>query len=89
MAIVNFGYSISFDWLFVSKKYGNIFDDLGTYGDFLGGSTIPFLTLFTMVLFIELTNFNKINLRHNKVSCLYLKRNGKYKGNITRTKQNC
>ncbi|PGT36470.1 hypothetical protein COC97_23210 [Bacillus anthracis] len=31
------------------KKYGNIFDDLGTYGDFLGGSTIPFLTLFTMV----------------------------------------
>lgn len=31
------------------KKYGNIFADLGTYGDLLGGSTIPFLTLFTMV----------------------------------------
>lgn len=31
------------------KKYGVKFDDLGTYGDLLGGSTIPFLTLFTMV----------------------------------------
>lgn len=31
------------------KKYGFDFDDVGTYGDLLGGSTIPFLTLFTMV----------------------------------------
>ncbi|MGG3535059.1 hypothetical protein [Bacillus tropicus] len=31
------------------RNYGFKFDDLGTYGDLLGGSTIPFLTLFTMV----------------------------------------
>jgi len=31
------------------KNFGVKFDDLGTYGDLLGGSTIPFLTLFTMV----------------------------------------
>lgn len=37
---------------FLVKKYGIKFDDIGTYGDFLGGSTIPFLTLFTMVFYL-------------------------------------
>ncbi|KAB2460807.1 hypothetical protein F8160_00285 [Bacillus sp. CH126_4D] len=34
--------------LLLIKGFSFKFDDLGTYGDFLGGSTIPFLTIFTM-----------------------------------------
>lgn len=56
------------------KKYGNIFDDLGTYGDFLGGSTIPFLTLFTMVFIYRTYKLQQDQLKTQQSELSLLKK---------------
>ncbi|TEX09751.1 hypothetical protein [Bacillus cereus] len=59
---------------FLVKKYGIKFDDIGTYGDFLGGSTIPFLTLFTMVFIYRTYKLQQDQLKTQQSELSLLKK---------------
>jgi hypothetical protein len=41
------------------KLFGFSFDDLGTYGDFIGGGTIPFLTIASILFVVETIKLQK------------------------------
>ncbi|QCJ45521.1 hypothetical protein FAY30_26650 (plasmid) [Bacillus sp. S3] len=44
------------------KIFGFSFDDLGTYGDFIGGGTIPFLTIASILYVVETIKLQKKQL---------------------------
>lgn len=48
--------------LFVVKFLGISFDNLGTYGDFIGGGTIPFLTIASILFILETIKLQKQQL---------------------------
>lgn len=45
------------------KIFGFSFDDLGTYGDFIGGGTIPFLTIASILFVVETIKLQKKQLK--------------------------
>jgi len=49
--------------LLVVKIFKLKFDDLGTYGDFLGGSTVPFLTIVTILFIYRTYNLQQDQLK--------------------------
>lgn len=54
--------------IFIVKvlKLGNVFADLGVYGDFLGGSTLPFLTIITIAFVYNTFKLQKEQLKTQK-----------------------
>ncbi|WP_340373311.1 hypothetical protein [Peribacillus sp. FSL E2-0218] len=60
-----------FGWMLVSKK-GYDFQLLGPYGDFLGGSTVPFLTFITILLLIRTVSIqsNQLDVQKDEFKLL-------------------
>lgn len=58
-------------WILIKKKGFN-FSDLGSFGDFLAGSTVPFLTIITILLLIRTINIqnNQLEVQKNEFSLL-------------------
>lgn len=58
-------------WILVKEK-GFDFGDLGTFGDFLGGSTVPLLTFITILLLIRTIRIqsNQLDVQKNEYTLL-------------------
>lgn len=52
-------------WILVKEK-GYSFSELGTFGDFLGGSTVPLLTFITILLLIRTIRIQNNQLKIQK-----------------------
>lgn len=48
---------------FIVNIFGISFDNVGTYGDFIGGSTVPFLTTITILYIYKTNNIQKEQLK--------------------------
>ncbi|MCU6602740.1 hypothetical protein OCO53_20000 [Peribacillus frigoritolerans] len=55
-------------WILVKEK-GYNFSELGTFGDFLGGSTVPLLTFITILLLIRTIRIqnNQLEIQNNQL----------------------
>ncbi|MFJ7310835.1 hypothetical protein [Peribacillus frigoritolerans] len=51
---------------FMVKLFGISFDKVGTYGDFIGGSTVPFLTTITILYIYQTNNLQREQLKIQK-----------------------
>jgi hypothetical protein len=58
MAPVSLGFG-----LFTASFLGLPFDKLGTYGDFIGGGTIPFLTIASILFILDTIKLQKKQLK--------------------------
>ncbi|MFJ7685845.1 hypothetical protein [Peribacillus butanolivorans] len=51
---------------FMVNLFGISFDTVGTYGDFIGGSTVPFLTTITILYIYQTNNLQREQLKVQK-----------------------